>query len=97
MPDIDDSFRYFEVCIGKGPDEDEARDTWLCVKTKRPAVPSKESLTRFLARDLANHPGDVVVRFYLIDENTARECYDFSNESSWPVFTTENERAGDNA
>ena len=79
-------YRYFEVCIGKGPEEDPAKDAWLCIKASPGAEPDAASLAEFLASDLAKRPGDVIVGFYLIEEPTARGCYDFSREAEWPVF-----------
>ena len=81
-----EKYQYFEVCIGPGPEENEKADFWMCIRTKPGTKPGIAALTEFLKSDLDNRPGSKIIGFYLIDEQTARSCYDFSNEPNWPVF-----------
>ena len=86
MPKTVKKYNYFEVCLGKGPDEDPDNDTWICIKAATLVMPSIEILTEFLKTDLRKRPGSKVIGFYAIDEATARSYYDFDNEPNWPVL-----------
>lgn len=79
-------YNYFEVCIGKGPKEDPTNDTWLCIKANSLIVPSIEILTDFLKSDLNKRPSEKIPGFCAIDESEAKDCYDFTNESRWPIL-----------
>ena len=81
-----DEYRFFEVCLGKGPKENPAEDIWVCVKAHPAVMPSPEIFTKFLASDIQKHPGTKVLGCYMMDERTAREHYDFSNEDNWPIL-----------
>lgn len=75
-------YQYFEICIGKGPQETD-NDYWMCIRGVR--EPSIQEAEHFLAADVAIYDGHVL-GVYPIDRKTAKGCYDFSNEEKWPVF-----------
>lgn len=75
-------YQYFEINIGKGPQE-SANDIWICIRGVR--VPSVQEAERFLAADIAQNGGHVL-GVYPIGRDTAEDCYDFSHEEAWPVF-----------
>lgn len=73
---------YYEVCIGHGPKETD-NDFWMCIRGER--EPSIQEAEQFLAADIAKHGGHVL-GVYPIDQEAAKNCYDFSREEQWPVF-----------
>lgn len=72
---------FFEVEFSDG---NENTAMWICIKgMKQPTI---DEAKRFLAAD-AEMFKLPVAGVYPIDEATARNCYDFSNESNWPIFS----------
>lgn len=74
--------QYFEICIGKGPNESD-NDSWMCIRGVK--APSIQEAEQFLTADVAIYDGHVL-GVYPIDRVTAKSCYDFSNEEKWPMF-----------
>lgn len=72
---------YFEVEFSDSGNENTAN--WICIRGVR--EPSVAEAAFFCKEDLDLY-GFPVYRVDPIDEATARDCYDFSNEKSWPVF-----------
>lgn len=73
--------RYFEVKFSDGV---ECNAAWVCIRgTDKPTVVEAQW---FAAMDsiALKLP---VVEVCEIDEQTARGCYDFSNEADWPIFS----------
>ena len=80
------TFRYFEVCLGVGPNENPDTDLWVCIKALSTIMPSTEIITKFMKTDLDKRPWAKVLGFAMIDEATARQEYDFDNEPNWPIL-----------
>jgi hypothetical protein len=72
---------YFEIEFSDHGDETKAY--WICIKGVR--QPTVEEASIFCSDDEETF-GFPVWRVDPIDEVTARDCYDFSNETNWPVF-----------
>ncbi len=77
---IHSKLSYFEVEFSDG---NENTAVWMCIRGAE--QPTLEEATDFLSRDAAM-VGLPLAGNYPIDEQTARSCYDFSYEASWPVF-----------
>jgi len=72
--------KYFEIELSDGNDD---AAVWICIKGT--GQPSIEEAQQFMTRDCETF-GLPVAGVYAIDEWSARNCYDFSNEAVWPVF-----------
>lgn len=75
-------YQYFEICIGHRPKE-SGNDNWMCIRGVR--TPTITEAAQFCAADVALYGGHVL-GVYPIDAESAKSCYDFSEESTWPVF-----------
>ncbi len=71
---------YYEIEFSNG-NEDSAE--WMCIKGVK--EPSVDDAANFCKHEAAMW-GLPVKGVYPIDERTAKSCYDFTNESNWPVF-----------
>ena len=75
-----EKLKYFEIELSNG-DADSA--SWMCIRgTDQPTIDEAQI---FLNRD-SEKLSLPVAGVYPIDEQTARGCYDFDNESAWPIF-----------
>lgn len=74
MPELE----YFELLF--------ANCEWICIRGT--AEPTIEEAQEFVAQD-SKRIGAPVTGVFPIDEQTARACYDFSNEANWPIFSKE--------
>lgn len=84
MPKI----QYFEIEFSDG---DGRTAEWICIRgTDEPTL---EEAREFLKKD-SETIGLPVAGVYPIDEFTARACYDFDNESLWPIFSKEAKSGG---
>lgn len=74
---------YFVVALAGSGDADDCGSAWTCIRGTE--QPSLEEAQRFLAQN-SEWFGMSVMGVFPIEEQTARACYDFSNEANWPVF-----------
>jgi len=75
-----ESICYYDVCFSDGS---ESTEPCICIKGVR--QPSVSEANEFLAKDVELY-GAPVVSVDPIDEETARNFFDFSDEKNWPVF-----------
>lgn len=80
--------KYYEV---KFSDGNEINAVWMCIRGTD--QPTTEEAQWFMASDSAALKLPVA-EVCEIDEQTARGCYDFSNEADWPIFSKGGTRYG---
>ena len=76
------NINYYEVCITVDNSNDN-EEYWMCIRGIR--EPTVEEASIFLKKDEEMYNGHVT-EVYPIEEDYARDCYDFSNINNWPTF-----------